>query len=156
MIDQLRWQPLFVMNLNVGRDRSQPIGAVTAGWRGVFPVDGGTFEGPRMRGLVNPGGADWITMRSDNNMLIDVRITLSTDDGATIGMAYTGIARAADPSNDERFMNREILPYEDMYLHTTPRFETGHERYAWLNGVIAVTNGMRTQAGGTYHVFGIK
>ena len=155
-MDELRWAPLFVMDLTVGRAAAQPIGSIPVGWRGVFPVDGGTFEGDRLRGTVNSGGADWITMRSDTVMLIDVRLTLLTHDGATIGMTYAGLATPHDPANFARFAQREILPDEDMYIHTTPRFETGDDRYAWLNRVIAVTNGRRTEAGGSYHVFEIK
>lgn len=155
-MDELRWAPLFVMDLLVGRSSAQPVGATPTGWRGVFSVDGGSFDGERLRGEVTPGGADWITMRSDAVMLIDVRLTLKTHDNATIGMTYTGLARPADEGNDRRFLNRDVLPYEDMYLHTTPRFETGDPRYAWLNKIIAVTNGCRTEAGGTYHVFEIK
>ncbi len=155
MIEQLKWEPLFVMRLQVGYNRAQPIGDTAPGIRGVYPVDGGTFEGARLRGVVNPGGADWVTMRSDAMMLIDVRLSLKTDDGATIGMVYTGLARPLDIEQNERFLKREVLPYEDMYLHTTPRFETGDPRYAWLNGVIAVTNGRRVEGGGEYHVFAI-
>jgi Protein of unknown function (DUF3237) len=155
MIDQLKWEPLFVMKLQVGYDRAQPIGTTASGIRGVYPVDSGTFEGTRLRGMVNPGGADWVTMRTDAMMLIDVRLSLTTDDGATIGMIYTGLARPQNPVDNESFLNRKLLPYEDMYLHTTPRFETGDPRYAWLNGLIAVTNGRRIEGGGEYHVFAI-
>ena len=154
MIEQLRWEPLFVMKLIVGYDHADPIGMTPAGFRGAYPVDGGTFEGARLRGQVLTG-ADWITMRPDGSMTIDVRLTLLTDDGVRIGMFYTGLARSADPANAKRFQLREALTYEETYLHTTPRFETGDERYAWLNGVIAVTNGMRIDGGGEYHVFGI-
>ena len=155
MIEQLNWEPLFVLQLIVGYDHAQRLGVTPLGYRGVFPVDGGTFEGERLRGIVNPGGADWITMRSDGTMMIDVRLTLTTHDGALIGMTYTGLARARDAANAERFRNREVLSFEETYLHTTPRFETGDARYLWMNDVIAVTNGVRTAAGGTYHVFAI-
>ena len=155
MIEQLNWEPLFVLQLIVGYDHAQRLGVTPLGYRGVFPVDGGTFEGERLRGTVNPGGADWITMRSDGTMMIDVRLTLTTHDGAPIGMTYTGLARARDPANAERFRNREMLSFEETYLHTTPRFETGDGRYLWVNDVIAVTNGVRSAAGGTYHVFAI-
>jgi hypothetical protein len=154
MIEHLCWEPLFVMTLIVGYDHADPIGMTPAGFRGCYPVDGGTFEGARLRGQVRPG-ADWITMRPDGSMMIDVRLSLLTEDGAAIGMFYTGLARAADPANAERFVRREALSYEETYLHTTPRFETGDARYAWLNGVIAVTNGRRIEGGGEYHVFGI-
>ena len=148
--------PLFVMTFKVASDRAQLFGPTPVGIRGAYPVDGGTFEGARLRGRVNGDGMDWITMRADNSMLIDVRMTLVTDDGAVIGMAYQGLARTTDPADWERFSRkREMLPYEALYLHTTPRFETGDPRYAWLNGTIAVSNGARTVDGGTYHVFAI-
>ncbi len=155
MIDQLRWEPLFVMDLTVGYDRAQRLGMTPLGERGVYPVDGGTFVGDRLRGRINPGGADWVTHRTDGNMMIDVRLTLTTDDGALIGMTYAGLARAQAQAGNDGFRNRAQLSYEDTFLHTTPRFETGDERYAWINGVIAVTNGMRTPGGGVYHVFSI-
>ena len=155
MIETLIHQPLFVMDLQVGYQSSHPIGTTAVGFRGVYPVDGGTFEGERLRGTVDPGGADWVTQRSDGLMLIDVRITLRTDDGATIGMTYTGLARAVTAELMERFRRRELLDYDEFYLRTTPRFETGDERYAWLNGIVAVSNGQRTEQGGLYHVFEI-
>lgn len=155
MIEELRWEPLFVMKLNVAGGRAQRFGPTTAGMRAAFPVDGGTFEGKRLRGVVNGDGMDWITLRSDKAMLIDVRLTLTTDDGAVIGMSYTGIARTVNPDDWDRFARREVLGYEEIYLHTTPRFETGDPRYDWLNRIIAVTNGNRTDEGGVYHVFEI-
>ncbi len=155
MIESLGWEPLFVMELIVGYDRAQRFGKTPLGERAAFPVDGGTFEGARLRGTVNAGGADWITIRSDGVMMIDVRLTLTTHDNALIGMTYTGLARARDPQANARFRNRELLSYEETYLHTTPRFETGDPRYSWLNEIIAVTNGVRSATGGTYHVFAI-
>jgi len=155
MIDQLNWKPLFVMDLQVGYDRAQRFGTTPIGYRAAFPVDGGTVEGARVRGAVQPSGADWITVRADGVMMIDVRLTIKTHDEALIGMTYTGLARARAPENNERFRNREVLSFEETYLHTTPRFETGDARYVWLNDIIAVTNGVRSAAGGTYHVFEI-
>jgi hypothetical protein len=34
-------------------------GHVAPGRRRVIPILGGTFEGPAVRGIVVPGGADW-------------------------------------------------------------------------------------------------
>jgi len=155
VIGELTAEPLFLMDLLVGYEHAQPLGSTAVGFRGVYPVDGGTFEGTRLRGTVNPGGADWVTQRADGLMVIDVRLTLATDDGATIGMVYTGLARARTPELMERFRRRELLTYDEFYLRTTPRFETGDERYAWLNGVVAVANGERTTSGGRYQVFEI-
>ena len=151
-MDRLVSRPLFVMELNVAYDRIQDVGQAPVGLRRVFPVDGGTFEGARMRGDVLPGGADWVLWRADGAMLIDVRIVLRTDDGALIGMQYTGIATST-PEVMARFNRREVVPYADYYVRTTPRFETAAPRYAWLNGIVAVANGARTAGGPVYHVF---
>ena len=35
------------------------VGDVPEGKRRVVPVSGGTFTGPRLRGTLVPGGADW-------------------------------------------------------------------------------------------------
>ncbi len=88
-------------------------------------------------------------------MNIDVRTSLRTDDGALIAMTYTGKSVTRSPEAAERFVRREPMPYEDMYIHTTPRFQTEHPDYLWLNTIITVTNGGRTPEGPMYHVFAI-
>jgi Protein of unknown function (DUF3237) len=155
MIEALRWKPLFIMNLRVGYARAYHIGPAPSGGRSLFPVDGGTFEGDRLKGTVNPDGADWVQWRSDGAMMIDVRLTLKTHDGADIAMSYVGLAYA-EPETMERFKRREKLAFEDVYARTTPRFETASPNYSWLNRVVAVANGMRTPGDGpVYHVFEI-
>ncbi len=153
-IETLEWEPLFVMRLNVAYAETQQIGGQDK--LGIFPVHGGTFEGPKLRGKVLTDGADWVTWQADGTMNIDVRTSLETDDGAKIAMHYTGIATATSAEAAERFRRREPGEYGDMYVHTTPRFVTEHPKYEWLNRVIAVTNGMRTPDGPMYHVFAVK
>ena len=41
---------------------------------------GGNFDGPKLRGIVLPGGAGWILLRRDGVLDIEVRIVLQTDD----------------------------------------------------------------------------
>ena len=53
------------------------------------PRRGGGFTGAHISGTVMPGGADWVILRSDGVMEIDVRITLETHSGALIYLAYT-------------------------------------------------------------------
>lgn len=155
MIDTLNWEPLFELRLDITYERSQRVGAAPAGGRAIVPIEGGSFEGPRLRGRVQPGGADWLQFRSDGAMLIDVRLVLRTDDDAMIAMTYTGIAHA-EAATMEKFRRRELLPFEAVYVRTTPRFETADPRYLWLNKILAVGNGMRTAAGPLYHVFAIN
>lgn len=149
MIETLRSEPLFVLRLDVGYDAATRLGE-----RAVFPVRGGRFDGDRLRGTVD-GGADWVRWRDDGAMLIDVRLTLTTDAGAAIGMMYEGLAHAA-PQAMARFRARELLAFEDVYVRTAIRFATADPALAWLNSVLAVGQGMRTQEGPVYHVFAIR
>jgi hypothetical protein len=99
-------------------------------------VDGGTFTGPRLRGTVIAPSADWAVFRADGSIKVDVRTLLRTDDGADIFMSYTGIGL----DNGAR-------------LRTAPLFETGDERYAWLNTVQAVATGTSDGAVVDYRMY---
>lgn len=106
------------------------------GTRFIAPVNGGTFEGPKMRGTIAPQpGGDWVTVRADGTMKLDVRIVLQTDDGASILVQYYGTG------------SREAG------VRSAPIFETGDERYAWLNNVLAVGIGTPGQGEVHYDVY---
>ncbi len=113
-----------------------------AGTRLVVGVSGGSFAGPKLRGTIveSPGG-DWATMRPDGSLTLDVRLLLKTDDGATILMTYGGVGKP--------------LAGGGFDLRTAPRFETGDERYAWLNQVQAVATGAPGQGSVTYEVYAL-
>ncbi len=150
----LRSEWLFSLDLDIGFDRLQKVGAAPIGWRGIYPVYGGRFEGPRLRGEVLPNGADWVIRRGDGVTLLDVRLGLKTDDGATIAMSYTGLFRIAEGAK-ERYRRSEPISYEESYVRTTPRFETGDARYDWLNSIVSVANGGPPGSSPTYEVFEI-
>ncbi|MCK9519166.1 MAG: DUF3237 domain-containing protein, partial [Dehalococcoidia bacterium] len=59
-------------------------------------VTGGTFEGAKLRGIVEDGGGDWVTVRPDGSIKLDVRVTLKTDDGAYILATYSGVGTSSD------------------------------------------------------------
>src|SRR5437667_11349096 len=50
----------------------QDVGVTPSGHRRFVHVTGGTFEGPRMRGTVLPGGGDWLVGRADGSRRLDV------------------------------------------------------------------------------------
>jgi hypothetical protein len=153
-MDTLRSEWLFSLDLDVAYDRMQKIGAAPIGWRALYPVNGGRFEGPRLSGRVLPDGADWIVRRSDGATVIDVRLGLETDDGAVIAMSYTGLIVVA-PEAAERFRKGQAVAYDETYIRTTPRFETADPRYDWLNRIVAVANGAPRGVSPTYQVFAI-
>jgi len=150
----LRSEWLFSLHLEIGFDNLQNIGAAPIGWRGIYPVYGGHFKGPKLRGTVLPNGADWVTRRSDGATLLDVRLGLLTHDGATIAMSYTGLFKIAEVAA-ERYRKGEPVTYAESYVRTTPRFETGDARYAWLNSIVGVANGGPRGSKPTYEVFAI-
>lgn len=91
------------------------------------------IEGPRINAsLLGTAAADWVTVAPDSKTgALDVRATLKTDDGAILFSEYRGRVRfGADGLNQ---------------VFTSPRFETGDRRYAWLNGVQCIGKGISNQ-----------
>jgi Protein of unknown function (DUF3237) len=110
-----------------------------------------TFEGARLCGKVLAGGGDWTLLRADGVLELDLRITLETDDGALIHMASFGL-RHGPPEVIAALGRGEIVDPASYYFRTTPRFETGAPRYAFLNRLFAVATGDRRAAGPIYIV----
>ncbi len=69
---EIRTRHLFTMRLRVGG--MQAVGATPTGDRRIGLVASGMFEGERLRGTVLPGGADWLMLRADGVMTLDVRL----------------------------------------------------------------------------------
>jgi hypothetical protein len=140
------------MTLRVAVPPPQNIGAVPHGTRRTALISGGTFDGPRLRGTVLPGGsADWLLLRSDGVLELDLRVTLQTDDGALISMRSFGLRHG--PAEVIAAMGRgETVDPASYYFRTTPRFETAHPTYAFLNRVIAVATGDRRPDGPIYSI----
>lgn len=125
-----------LLDLRVDLEPFQPI-ATAVGSRMVFIAKGGTFEGPRLRGEVLPGGGDWLLVGADLIGRVDVRATLRTDDGALIHYTAGGVIKI--PADGlARLEGGERLPFEETYVRTTPRFETADERYSWISELVVV------------------
>ena len=128
------------------------LGETPYGRRRIARVVGGTFEGPKMKGRVLDGGGDWLLLRRDGVLQLDVRIPLETDDKQHIYMTYRGY-RHGPKDVIERLNKGEAVDPSLYYFRSTPYFETGSEKYAWLNGICAVATGTRQASGPVYHVF---
>ncbi len=129
-----------------------PVGPVPTGTRIIADVAGGTFEGPRLKGTLGASGADWLLIGPDGVGRLDVRATLTTDDGANIYMQYVGVL-VMNEAVTETLAGNRTCDYGDTYFMTQPRFETGDERYAWLNSVVAVAEGRVLPGAVEYRVF---
>lgn len=130
----------------------QAIGATPVGDRRVGLVEGGTFEGERLRGTILPGGADWIIARPDGATALDVRLVLQTQDDATIGLTYRGL-RHGPKDVMERVARGERVEPGSYYFRTVGSFETAAPQYEWLNRIWAIGTGERPPEGPVYDVF---
>lgn len=144
----------LLMTLEVKVEGAQKIGVVPKGARVIAPIASGSFEGERLRGKVLPGGGDWTLLRSDGVLELDLRLTLATDDGALIHMASFGL-RHGPPEVLEALARGEHVDPSAYYFRTTPRFETAHAKYAFLNKLLAVSSADRRAAGPIYTIFEI-
>jgi hypothetical protein len=141
----------FLMTLQVAVASPQKIGAVPHGTRTTALIAGGQFEGPRLRGRVVPASGDWLLLRGDGVLELDLRLTLETDDGALIHMTSFGLRHG--PSEVIAALGRgERVDPSSYYFRTTPRFETGHPKYAFLNRLLAVASGDRRPEGPIYTI----
>jgi hypothetical protein len=148
---ELRSRVLFTMRVFV--HPRHELRTTPHGQRCILPVAGGDFDGERLRGTILPdGGADWLLIRADGAFQQDVRMTLQTDDGALIGMRYSGV-RHGPPDVNARLSRGEHVEPGEYYLRTTPYFETGDERYAWMNRIVTVGVGERLPNGADYTVY---
>jgi hypothetical protein len=114
------------------------IGPTPEGLRVNFYVTGGEVTGPRVSGKLRPVGGDWLTVRPDGVVILDVRATIETTDGALIDVAYTGVGDLGEDGYG-RFL-RGDLP-ETVPLRVASRFLTAHPDYAWLNRVQCINIG---------------
>lgn len=120
------------------------VGPVQGGERRIVPIVGGTFEGPGLKGVILPGGADWQIVRPDGSAALEARYTLETDDGARITVRNTGV-RAGPPEVLARIARGESVDPASYYFRATPIFECGSPQYAWLNDLVAVASAVRTR-----------
>jgi hypothetical protein len=133
-VELLPVEHLFTLTGRVSRAATIPDGP--SGTRVVVECTSGMFEGPRLRGVVAGPSGDWVRLGAGGAMRLDVRMLLRTDDGADILMTYQGVAGDGGTT-----------------IRVAPMFETGDERYSWLNGVQGVATGESGGGQVTYVVY---
>lgn len=142
----------LLMTLRVTVATPQSVGAVPHGTRRTVPLMGGDFEGPRLRGTVLPhGSGDWLLLRADGVLELDFRATLRTDDGAFISMRSFGL-RHGPLDVIAAIARGEAVDPATYYFRTTPRFETAHPSYSFLNHLVTVASGDRRAEGPIYTI----
>jgi len=106
----------FVYEAVVTIDAPVDVGATPLGRRRYIPITGGTFQGPKIRGIILPGGADWQTDRADGVTEADALYSIRCEDGTTIIVHNQGVIAQGG------------------YMRTAPRFIAPQgSAHAWLN-----------------------
>lgn len=116
-----------------------PVGAGPIGTRMYYDVVEGEVTGDRVRGKVL-GGGEWGLIGPDGFLRADVRLQVETHDGAFLYIQYLGLLEMNE-AVQTAFENGTGTNYEDQYLYTNPRVETGDERYAWMNTTFFIGEG---------------
>lgn len=120
----------YVCELLVTCDAAYTVGKTSHGERVIIPITGGTFEGPKMKGTIIPGGADYqLRDQSQGRTELEAIYSIRTDDGVNIHVRNCGlISEGTDAEGKPTF-----------YFRTAPRFEAPNDsKYAWLNNAIYV------------------
>lgn len=120
----------YVMQLNVSLGEAYQVGATSYGFRNVIPITGGTFEGPKLKGTIIPGGADWQLMENGTGRTnVEAIYSIKTDDGAYIHVRNNGIISSGkDEDGNPTF-----------YFRCAPKFEApADSKYAWMNNCLFV------------------
>lgn len=149
----MKLQPLFRAEITLAAP--QELGETPQGRRRIIGITGGRFAGDRLSGRVLAGGADWQVIRPDGVADLDARYTLETSDGALIYVRNRGY-RHGPPDTIRRLAAGETVDPSLYYMRTTPRFETGDARYAWLNRIVCVATGARRTDAVELEVFEVR
>jgi hypothetical protein len=118
------------------------VGPLPTGTRRIIDILGGTFQGPKLKGKLLPGGADWQLIRDDGFTEIDARYTLQTDTGHLIYVSNVGI-RHAPPEVMKRLNAGEKVDPSLIYFRAVPKFETAAPELQWLMRSIFIATGER-------------
>ncbi|MFO1350664.1 MAG: DUF3237 domain-containing protein [Gammaproteobacteria bacterium] len=118
---ELKTEPLFTLTLQVEAPL-QMLGKTPYGERRIAKVLGGEFAGPKLKGTALPGGGDWLLLRNDGVLQLDVRLILKTDDDALIYMTYRGL-RYGPAAVMERLNRGDKVDPSEYYFRITPAFE---------------------------------
>lgn len=145
--DQGPPEPTFEHVMDVDVEVAEPIeiGETGNGLRRIIPIVGGQISG-RIEGRVLAGGADYQLFRVDRPTELVAKYAFETDDGDRVYVENRGI-RHASPENKERLRDGKPVPPEEVYMQSTPSFETGAPELQWLTEGVFVAPGTRAPKG---------
>jgi hypothetical protein len=134
-------QPFGSLTLSLASDRLFMLGATPVGNRIIQEIEGVELKGERVNAtLKGKAAADWLAIDGNGIAKFDIRMLLETDDGALVYLNYLG---TADWSTG---MGKAPV-------YVTAHFETGDDRYRWLNTAHIIGKGELVEGGGLVYQF---
>jgi len=128
MTPTLQTKYVFTITARVAEVTSA--GDVGHGVRRIIPIIGGEVRG-QINGRVCPFGADFQIVRPNELIELEAKYALQTDDGAIVYVENKGI-RFGPVDLLQKLKRGEPVDPKLIYCRTSPKFETGHEKYRWL------------------------
>jgi hypothetical protein len=146
----------FAFEARVTVDKPIVVGEGPHGLRRIVPISGGTVQGPKLKGTVVPGGADWQFVRPDGTLQIEAKYTLLSDDGVSIMITNRGVRRG--PKEVIESLGRgEAVDPSKYYFRTSAEFEApADSKYAFLNNSVFVGVAERQANAAVIRFFEIK
>ncbi|POS79171.1 hypothetical protein DHEL01_v202446 [Diaporthe helianthi] len=124
----------YLFSLNITSGQPINIGSTPLGDRVFEPIFGGRFSGPKLSGTVASGGGDALLSHANGTSVNpDVVYVLQTRDGDNILVREKGHA-------------------PNLFL----LFETGSDKYDWLNSVVAYGQGSQIPGGVSLSVWQVS
>ncbi|MEI7805309.1 MAG: DUF3237 domain-containing protein [Hyphomicrobiales bacterium] len=133
-------QPIFTIHAELAEILH--FGHTPMGERRVVNILGGRVEGPKLKGRILPGGADWQIVRADGVTSIEARYSIESEDGAHILVTSEGLRHGPADVMD-KLGRGEIVDPKLYYFRTVMRFETADPSASWLNRILALVRGVR-------------
>jgi Protein of unknown function (DUF3237) len=128
----------FLLAAQVTIAKGVDAGLTPGGMRRIVPITGGSFEGPRLRGTVIPGGEDRQLFRPDGVLEVEASYALRTHDGEVIVVTNRGLWHGS-PEVGARIVQGEVVDPTLYYFRTCARLEAPvGGSYAWLNRTVII------------------
>ena len=143
-------KPIFTIHSPLGD--IQKLGHTPYGERRIIDILGGTVDGPKLKGKILPGGADWQIVRASGSSVADIRYTLKTDGGALLYVQSQGV-RHGDPNVLARLAAGEEVDPSDYTFRTAMTIETADPELAWVNDGVFIAVGGRRPSGVSYDAY---
>lgn len=120
-----------------------PTNGSPRGPRQYWEMTEGTLTGERINAKIAMPGGDWYNVSADGFGRPDVRVQLITDDGEVILLHYTGLVEQTEVFKTAAAAGSETS-WNDQYMRMMMNFDTGAEKYAWLNKSLFIAEGRLT------------